>query len=251
MHRVLVVDDDQSARRILRWILESAGCRIVTEVASGEHAVGAFLETMPELTFLDVHLPIRDGLSILRGIKEVDPDAHVILISADADSAVVRQAVELGAAGYVLKPLDRGRVLGLVARLTAREAVNEQKLRRPRVLLVEDHEPFRAVLRLAVGDAGCTLVGEAADARQAVAAAERLGPDLAVVDLGLPDAGGMQAVVEMQKAAPDMRLVVATSVSDGTTVAQALAMGVTGYLVKPYGRTKAAAAIREALTQQV
>ena len=99
---------------------------------------------------------------------------------------------------------------------------------RPTVLMVDDHDGFRTRARVMLEAQGFDVVGEASDGRSAVAAADRLRPDVALVDIGLPDLDGFEVAAAI-RAAGTARRIILTSGRDaadfGGRVAQAAADG--------------------------
>jgi len=102
-----------------------------------------------------------------------------------------------------------------------------------RVLLVDDSEVVRAGLRaLLSGDARLLLIGEAGNVADAVTASARLGPDVVLLDIRLPDGTGFDACRRILQQRPDTRVLVLTSVVDENMVDEAIRAGTHGYLLK-------------------
>jgi DNA-binding NarL/FixJ family response regulator len=102
-----------------------------------------------------------------------------------------------------------------------------------RVLFADDHKLIRAGLRLvAEKDPDISVVGEADDGVQAVAAAQSLRPDVAVLDIGMPNINGIEAARQIQALLPESRVIMLSMHSDETYVLRALRVGVRGYLLK-------------------
>ncbi|WP_323742932.1 response regulator transcription factor [Curtobacterium sp. VKM Ac-2887] len=116
-----------------------------------------------------------------------------------------------------------------------------------RVLLVDDHALVRGGLRavLATTD-DCAVVGEASTGEDAVALAPGLRPDVVVMDLSMPGAGGVEATRQVRALLPDVRVLVLTTFSDDHRVRAALAAGATGYLLKDASPDEVVAAVRAA-----
>jgi DNA-binding NarL/FixJ family response regulator len=113
-----------------------------------------------------------------------------------------------------------------------------------RVMLAEDHQVVREGLRaLLSGDQEIELVGEAADGISALELAERLAPDLVVMDLGLPGLSGVEVTRRLRKSRPETRVVVLSMHDDAPTVDAALHAGARGYVLKGLGIAR----LREAL----
>lgn len=102
--QLLVIDDDILVRQSIVTYLEDSGFRIHGE-ASGSAGIAWFCEHKPDLVLTDLRMPDPDGLALLRMIKEVDPDIPVIVISGMGMVADVAEALRLGAADYLTKPL--------------------------------------------------------------------------------------------------------------------------------------------------
>jgi DNA-binding NarL/FixJ family response regulator len=102
-----------------------------------------------------------------------------------------------------------------------------------RVLIADDDDLMRAGLRAVLSsDDTLTVVGEAADGREAVALARRLDPDLVLMDVRMPDRDGIQATRELAAALPGVRVLMLTTFEDDDYVVGALAAGASGFLLK-------------------
>ncbi|HEX9118721.1 MAG TPA: response regulator, partial [Anaerolineae bacterium] len=100
---VLIVDDEPDTVRLVRKILQADGCQI-TEAADGEHALELYRQTPPDLILLDIILPRRDGLDILREIRSRDATTGVIMVSALTSERMTIDAMLAGADDYISKP---------------------------------------------------------------------------------------------------------------------------------------------------
>ena len=102
-----------------------------------------------------------------------------------------------------------------------------------RVILVDDHAVVRAGLKAVLGSAkDIEVIGEASNGREAIAVAERLKPDVAIMDLSMPDTDGREATVEIVKKGLPTRVLVLTMHAEEEFLMAALEAGVAGYLVK-------------------
>ncbi len=109
--RVLVADNASFIRKMLRDLLLQRGHRVVGEATDGQEAVSLYQQLKPDFMLLDLVLPIKDGLKVLQEVQELDPGAVVVICSALSQCTVVRQALELGAVDYVVKPFSCERLL--------------------------------------------------------------------------------------------------------------------------------------------
>jgi two-component system nitrogen regulation response regulator NtrX len=122
MARILIVDDEDGIRRVLRQLLEYEGHE-VRAAASGGEALELFPEFRPELTFLDVKMARLDGLEVLVRIRELDRRALVVMISGHGTIETAVEATRRGAYDFLEKPLDTDRIL-----LTVRNALQQHGL---------------------------------------------------------------------------------------------------------------------------
>jgi len=109
--RILIVDDSRTTRRILRQILEDKGHEVVGEATNGEEGVAKYKELKPDLTTMDITMPGLDGVEALRKIKEHDPDAKVIMVSAAGQKHKVLDAMKAGAAEFLTKPFEEEEIV--------------------------------------------------------------------------------------------------------------------------------------------
>jgi two-component system, chemotaxis family, chemotaxis protein CheY len=117
--RILIVDDSAFARRKLRQILEASG-HAIDEAASGAEALEKYRALKPHLVLLDIVMEGMDGCETLARLRDADPNATVIVATADVQSATRDEVFKLGAAGWVNKPFDAQEVLAAVQRVTER-----------------------------------------------------------------------------------------------------------------------------------
>ena len=111
--RVLVVDDSMFVTKQIGQILTSEGFDVVATASDGIEGVEKYKELYPnlDLVTMDITMPKMDGVTALEKIIEFDKDAKVIMISALGKQDLVKKALMLGARNYIVKPLDRKKVL--------------------------------------------------------------------------------------------------------------------------------------------
>lgn len=116
-----------------------------------------------------------------------------------------------------------------------------------RVLLVDDHRLVREGLRRSLEEAGFTVVGEAENGADGIAAAAELRPDLVLMDVSMPVMDGITATRRLRSRVPDAAVVVLTMHADTDLVDRARSAGATGYLLKDASSEEVIAAVRSAL----
>lgn len=111
MAKILIVDDAAFMRMMIKDILSKNGFEIVGEAADGAQAVQLYQETQPDLVTMDITMPEMDGITALKEIKKVNPQAKVIMCSAMGQQAMVIDAIQAGAKDFIVKPFQADRVL--------------------------------------------------------------------------------------------------------------------------------------------
>jgi len=102
--RVAIVEDDEQVRENLaRLIGEAKGFECVATFASGEQAVSGFPRRVPDVVIMDINLPGISGVECVRQLKSAFPDVHIVMFTVYDDSERIFQALQMGAAGYLLK----------------------------------------------------------------------------------------------------------------------------------------------------
>jgi len=121
--RILLIDDDESLRRVTEYNLTAAGFDVIS-AASGREGLAAFQEEQPDLVVTDVQLGDMNGLDLLEKIKQVEPDFPVIVITAYGSIEMAVKAMQMGAFNFLTKPFDREAL-----RLSCQKALEMHKLR--------------------------------------------------------------------------------------------------------------------------
>jgi nitrogen regulation protein NR(I) len=115
LERILIVDDDASLRYSLTRMLEGQGLGVMA-AKNGAEGMALFFAEKPDLVVMDIKMPGQSGLEVLRQIKERDPRALVILMTAFGTTETAIEAMKSGAFDYILKPFDIPKMKGLVER---------------------------------------------------------------------------------------------------------------------------------------
>ncbi|MDR2793736.1 MAG: response regulator [Treponema sp.] len=121
-YRVLIVDDSMFIAKQLGQIFTSEGFEVAGTAADGAQGVERYKEMYPhiDLVTMDITMPVMDGVSALEKILEFDKNAVVIMVSALGKEDVVKKSLLMGAKSYIVKPLDRKKVLERVVSILKR-----------------------------------------------------------------------------------------------------------------------------------
>jgi two-component system nitrogen regulation response regulator NtrX len=174
--KVLVIDDERGVRDSLALILEYEGYEVVG-ASDGQRGLELLREEHPDLVFLDIKMPQRDGLEILPLLRQEDATLPVIVISGHGTIAQAVEATKLGAFDFLEKPLERDRVL-----LVARNALAQHRLvREVRTLKHDVEERYQ-------------MIGTSAALKKVWADIERAAPTQATVLIAGPSGTGKELV---------------------------------------------------------
>lgn len=106
--KILTADDSAFMRKILIDILKGAGFSNFIEAENGNQAIEKFKAEKPDLVLLDIIMPEKDGIEVLR---EIGSTAKAIMVSAVGQDSIIKEAAALGAKGFIIKPFDKDKVL--------------------------------------------------------------------------------------------------------------------------------------------
>lgn len=109
--RVLVVDDAAFMRMMIKDILLKNGYEIAGEAENGQKAVTLYQELRPDVVTMDITMPEMDGIAAVKAIKQIDPQARIIMCSAMGQQLMVMEAIQAGARDFIVKPFQQDRVL--------------------------------------------------------------------------------------------------------------------------------------------
>lgn len=114
--RILVCDDSLLVRSRLKESLKQCGDFEVFEAQDGQAAIDMYKQYQPELVFLDIVMPLRDGMEALQTIKEYDTRAKVVMVSSAGTQSHLRKAIEAGATDFIQKPWEQHQILSIIAK---------------------------------------------------------------------------------------------------------------------------------------
>ena len=107
----MIADDSDAIRLVLKDILAIGKHEVVAEAINGDEAVNLFFQKSPDLLLLDLAMPKKDGLTVLKEIFEKNPHAKIVLITASDDQKTINQCLKIGAVSCISKPFDFNNVL--------------------------------------------------------------------------------------------------------------------------------------------
>lgn len=114
---ILVCDDSILARKNMSGILNAIGCTNIREVSNGQAAVDSVKEQHIDIVFLDIIMPVKDGITATKEIKEISPDTVVIICSSVGTQKHLREAIKAGAKDFIQKPVEANMVKQVIDRI--------------------------------------------------------------------------------------------------------------------------------------
>src|SRR5699024_11846440 len=107
--RILIVDDAAFMRMMIKDILIKNNFEVVGEAQDGAEAVEKYKELTPDLVTMDITMPEKDGITALKEIKDINPEARIVMCSAMGQQAMVIDAIQAGAKDFIVKPFQSDR----------------------------------------------------------------------------------------------------------------------------------------------
>ena len=117
MAKIMVVDDAAFMRMMLMNTLTQAGYTDLVEAEDGAKAVELYPAEKPDLVFMDITMPNKDGLETLKEIKAMDPKATIVMCSAMGQETMVMDSIKSGAKDFIVKPFKPERILSTVKKI--------------------------------------------------------------------------------------------------------------------------------------
>lgn len=111
--RVAIADDEAMIRYALKAVIKNLGMNCIGEAANGQEAVDLYVKERPDIMFLDINMPVKNGDEALKDIHAKFPGANVVMLTSVADTEIVEKCLLGGAVSYILKtnPLDKIKIM--------------------------------------------------------------------------------------------------------------------------------------------
>jgi two-component system chemotaxis response regulator CheY len=115
MARIMIADDSESIRLVLRDIVEAGKHNVVAEAVDGVDALEKFDAVKPDVLLLDVSMPKKDGTETLVEIIKSHPKAKVVMITAHDDMDLIENCIKMGSSAYITKPFNTDDILQVIS----------------------------------------------------------------------------------------------------------------------------------------
>ncbi len=114
MRTVIIIDDSKTSRNLLKDMLVEHGYEVLAEAADGQEGYEKYCELRPDLVTLDITMPVMDGIETLTMIKEFDPSAKIVMVTAAGQKDKMMDAIKLGAVEFVTKPFETSQIISII-----------------------------------------------------------------------------------------------------------------------------------------
>lgn len=235
LHDVLFIDDDPYAVNAFQKSVPANIYRVQVATNPDEALELAHAQDF-KVVVTDFGLPGLDGLSLLERIREIQPDAALLLVTGQVD---LQLRDSIGTAplllGTLRKPWDIDELQAMLTRAVEHHevrAADKQTSVRPRVLVVEDNPGDADLLQTDLEEQCDALVEVSTCVSEAEHSLTQQMFDIIITDLSLPDARGTDAVRRLRRAAPRSALLVRTGIADDALMRQMMRLGAQSYLLK-------------------
>jgi len=198
---ILIVDDNLGLCKTMTLILRRKGYD-ATSAKDGYEAIVKVKEGSFDLIFMDIKMPLMDGVETYKEIKKIRPDSVVIMMTAYAVEDLIQEALKEGAYGVLYKPLDMEKIFSFIK--TAKEAKHGGL-----ILIVDDDPGFTTTLKNILSKRGYSV----AVAQTGEAAISKVQGDnfcLILIDLKLPTINGLETYLAIKKIKPEIMAIMIT-----------------------------------------
>lgn len=220
---VLIVDDDQDFATSLADLVEEQGFDITCST-SGEEAVRLFDRESFDLTFMDVRMPVMNGVECLQEIRRKQPDAKVVMVTGFSADGLLQQAKDCGAMDVMHKPVILQHLFSVLNDIKSAGVI----------LVVDDDDACAKSMQELLIQQGYE-VHAVSCCSEALNAVLSIGVDLMILDLRLPVLSGYETYMELREAGHDLPVIVITAYPEDESeqLRKMTPFLKAGYLVKP------------------
>jgi len=225
--RILIVDDDESMNKTMSLVLKRKGYDVSISY-NGADAIEKVRFQPFDIIFMDIKMPVMDGVETFETIKKIRPDAIVMMMTAYAVEDLIQKALREGAYGIIYKPLDIEKTLAAIEDV-------KQKKEGMLIMVVDDDPGITSSLRVILENKG-HRVGIASTGEQALKMAQEKLFDTIFIDMKLPPMNGLQTYLAIKKINPGVIAVIMTGYRQETAALVDIATKESAYsvLYKPF-----------------
>jgi CheY-like chemotaxis protein/c-di-GMP-binding flagellar brake protein YcgR len=226
---ILLVEDEEPLREVLAEGLRQQGHTIV-EAGNGKEALDLALRTRIDLIITDLMMPKMNGWRLMAALRERGLDVPVIIITAYMNQEGQEVLTSKDISSFLVKPIDLDEMATMVD-----DVLTGPKIRKPRIMAVDDEEDTRLLVSACLGKAGFD-VEVASGGKAALARIGKFRPDLMLLDIAMPEMDGFEVCrrLRAQPTTANLPVILLTAKSSPEYVKKAVTLKINGYVVKPF-----------------
>ena len=199
---VLIVDDNASLVKTISFVLRRQGYTVGT-AQDGEQAIAMVKESHFDIVFMDIKVPLVDGIETYRRMKKIRPKVLVVMMTAHAAKKKVQEAIEEGIYDVICKPLKIEKVLALV------EEVRQAK--KETFILIVDNDPAICIVLKKILTRKGYKTNLVHSGEQAVEIVRRKAHDIILIEMKLPTINGLETCLKIQEVQPESAVILMTA----------------------------------------
>ena len=200
--RILIVDDNITMCKAMDFVL-SRKAYAVTTAKDGMEAIERIKEHPFDMIFLDIKMPLLNGVETYKRIKEIRPDAVVMMMTAYAVEDLVREALQEGAYGVLYKPLDIDKMIAIIE--------NARQKKHGALILVVDDDQSTCVTLKNILTKKRYKVGTIHTGEEAIRMAQEKAYDVIFIDMKLPTINGLETYLSIREINPEVVAIMMTA----------------------------------------
>lgn len=240
---ILLVDDNMNLTRSMALVLNRKGFDVDT-AENGFEAINKLNNKSFDIIFMDIKMPLMNGVETFKKIKTTNPDAQVMMMTAYSVEELVEEALEEGAHGIIYKPLDLDNVIGLIE-----DSI--QSSTGGLILVVDDDPGTHKTLKTVLSKKGYNVI-VCTNGDEAIVLSQSNNFDILIIDMKLPTINGLETYLEIKKNKSDAIAVMITGFRQEVAdlVEEAMANSAYACLYKPLSMEKVLKIIDEIIQRK-
>ena len=199
---ILIVDDNINLSKTMSLILKRKGYEVTT-APDGPTAIKGIKERPFDLIFMDIKMPLMDGVQTYRKIKKIRPKSIVIMMTAYAVGNLVAEALKEGVYGIIYKPLDIEKMISLIEK--------SRKKKQGALILLVDDDPGTCTTLKNILFKKDYRIGIAHGGEKAITMAQEKTYDIVFIDLKLPTINGLEVYLKIKEINPKLVAIMMTA----------------------------------------
>jgi two-component system response regulator HydG len=237
---ILVVDDNQDLLETFAMILKRRGYHVQTAV-NGASAVSKCKDQQFDVTLMDIVMPEMNGVDAFKKIKEMQPEAPIILMTAYSDEELIQSAKDEGVRQIIHKPIRIDQLMDLI-----NEVAGDQP-----ILVVDDDADICDTLTKILESQGYSVL-TAGSGEEAVSVSKSKTCQMAFIDVKLPNIDGLETLLRLKEINPDLLVIMMTGFRNEVKEAldKAQADSAITCLYKPFDPAEAANLVRNTIAKK-